>query len=606
MRRLYWTPEVLTFVTHLPCRQDAHEANLGLFDGTVPHQRVNHALARGQKTILLGEQTRLPYFPDDDRLPKLHAGDPLVLLLWKVLRKIPENLRQAILDAPLSLTLLRSDHLLYFDTYRCHQAIHIGRRRRTIYLPERLLHSAEERGYDYWALAEGIIFASWQLLDYLLLVDTIGAYQALLKKLPAHRLGEALQLKLIETHNQHRRDSVDANRSELGEFADAYRSRLLALRPDRVVREDCFGLAHELFDVEIERAWALDKMERIAQVFEFPRLFHFDRDIIHGLAREMAEARQQSVDPGTFADVLHDYRDALRFERDPLKTTLGKTVMPKPRATFLQAVVFLGAAGIRNFFIAYAEGEEEDVRALMHPLWMYLCSLSSDPAGIFSRIGRCRAIGREGLEEDWERLLAGILIRLDRADNYKQLVAEVGAMGTCVREELLALVRAQRLVEEDEWEVFKGQKQGIVTHACIALDALDGVSPEVEAVDWHSDDIICAVLADRPHRFSSDPSGILMYMRTYKNTMERFGGGDPDSLFMLASILVRMDKSEKYDKLLECVYAMGKPAFSALHAVFEQIPERDMERREILKQSRILWSRMMARTRKRAVKGKKS
>ena len=106
-------------------------------------------------------------------------------------------------------------------------------------------------------------------------------------------------------------------------FADAYRARLLALRPDRVVGEDCFGLAHELFDVEIERAWALDKMERIAQVFEFPRLFHFDRDIIHGLAREMAEARQQSVDPGTFADVLHDYRDALRFERDPLKTTFG-------------------------------------------------------------------------------------------------------------------------------------------------------------------------------------------------------------------------------------------------------------------------------------------
>ena len=61
-----------------------------------------------------------------------------------------------------------------------------------------------------------------------------------------------------------------------------------------------------------------------------------------------------------------------------------------------------------------------------------------------------------------------------------QLVAEVGAMGAGVREELLALVRAQRLAEEDEWEVFKGQKQGIVTHACIALDGLDGVRPEVE------------------------------------------------------------------------------------------------------------------------------
>ena len=598
--------EVLIFVIDSQGSQEMDEANLGLFDGIVSHQQVNHALARGQKAILLGEQTRLPYFPEDDRLPKLHAGDPLVLLLWKVLRKIPENLRQAIIEAPLSLTLLRGNDLLYFDTYRRHQAIHIGRRRRTIYLPEGLLHSAEERGYDYWAVAEGIIFASWQLLDYLLLVDIVKAYQALIKELPSHRLGEALQLKLIEQNNAHRRDCVDADRSELGEFADAYRGQLLALRPREVVGEDCFDLAHELFDGQRERGWALDKMKRIAQVLDFPRLFHFDRDIIHGLAHQMAEDRHQSVEPGTFADVLHDYRDALRFEREPLKTTLGKTVMPKPRAIFLKTIVLLGAAGLRNFFIAYGEGKEDDVRELVHPLWMYLCSLSSDPAGIFSRIGRCRAIGREGLEEDWERLLAGILIRLDRAENYKQLVAEVGLMGTNAREELLALVRTQRLEEEDEWEVFKGQKQGIVTHACIALDALDGIGKEVEETDWHSDDKICAALADRPHRFSSDPSGILMYMRTYKNNMERFGGGDPDSLFMLASILVRLDKYKEYDKLLECVCVMGKPAFSALHAVFEQIPESDIKRQEILKRSRVLWSRMMARTRRRMAKTGKS
>ena len=598
--------EVLTFVIDSPGSQEIDEANLGLFDGIVPHQQVNNALAKGQKAILLGEQTRLPYFPEDDRLPKLHAGDPLVLLLWKVLRKIPDNLRQAIVEAPLSLTLLRSNDLLYFDTYRRHQAIHIGRRRRTIYLPEGLLYSAEDRGYDYWALAEGIIFSSWQLLDYLLLVDIVKAYQALLKGLPSHRLGEALQLKLIETYSAHRRDSVEADRSELGEFADAYRRQLLALRPHEVVGEDCFGLAHELFDVQKERGWALDKMERIAQVFDFPCLFHFDRDIIHGLAHQMAEDRHQSVDPTSFADVLHDYRDALRFEREPLKTTLGKIVMPKPRAIFLQTVVLLGAAGLRNFFIAYGEGKEDDVRELVHPLWMYLCSLSSDPAGVFSRIGRCRAIGREGLVEDWERLLAGILIRLDRAENYKQLVAEVGSMGVNAREELLALVRTQRLEEEDEWEVFKGKKQGIVTHACIALDALDGIGKEAEEIDWHSDDKICAALADRPHRFSSDPSGILMYMRTYKNTIDRFGGGDPDSLFLLASILVRLDKHKEYDKLLECVYVMGKPGFSALHAVFEQIPERDMERQEILKRSRILWSRMMARTRRRTAKIGKS
>ena len=49
MRRLYWTPEVLTFVTHLPCRQDAHEANLGLFDGTVPHQKSRTSIGPGMR-----------------------------------------------------------------------------------------------------------------------------------------------------------------------------------------------------------------------------------------------------------------------------------------------------------------------------------------------------------------------------------------------------------------------------------------------------------------------------------------------------------------------------------------------------------------------------
>lgn len=591
-------------MTRSPSIAQTLEANLGLFDGDVRHEQVNRAIAGGHRTILLGEQTRLPYFPDDDRLRKLHAGDPLVLLLWKVLKKIPDNLRTAIVDAPISLTLVRSDTLLFFEHYRCHQALHIGCRRRTIYLPEILLHSAEERGYDYWALAEGLIFSAWLLLDYLLLVEVIKSYGDLLDQYPNYRLGEALQLKLIERGNVHRRDSVDAHRSEVGEFADAYRRTLLALQPDQVVSGDCFAIARQLFDAEIEMRWAQDKMERIAQVFDYPRLFLFDRDIIHGTARELAEARSLPIEPRSFADVLHDYRDAMRFERRPLKATLGKSVMPKPRAVFLQSVVALGASGLRGFLVAYGEQAEGDVRDLMHPLWMYLCSLSSDPAGVFSRMGRCRAIGREGISEDWERHLAGVLIRLDRAENFQQLVAEVGQMGEGARIELEELVRVQRMGEEDEWEAFKGRKQGIVTHACMALDSLDGAGDSKGETNWHEDERIVEALADRPHRLSSDPSGVLMYMRTYQNVLQRFGSGDPDSLFMLASILLRLDKADNYAELLECVYAMETPAFSALHNAFEQIPERDVQRREILKQARILWSRMMARTRRRAARRK--
>jgi hypothetical protein len=581
------------------------EANLGLYDGEVRHEQINGSIAAGRKTILLGEQTRLPYFPEDERLFKLHAGDPLVLLLWKVLKKIPDNLRDALLDAPLSLTLVRSDSLLFFENYRCHQALHIGCRRRTVYLPEILLHAAEERGYDYWALAEGLIYTTWMLMDYLLLVDVVKAYAEMVSRLPNYRLGEALQLKLIERHNRHRRDSIDANRSELGEFADAYRQRLLAIKPPEAAAADPFALARALFDPLREKRWAQDKMERIAQIFDYPRLFLFDRDIIHGAARELAIARKQPIEAQSFADALHDYRDSMRFERQPLKTTLGKSVIPKPRAVFLQTIVGLGGRGLRGFFVAYAESQESEVRDMMHPLWMYLCSLSSDPAGVFSRMGRCRAIGREGLDEDGERYLAGVLIRLDKAENYGDLATEVARMGEAARAELVELVSAQRMVEEDEWEVFKSRKQGIVTRACMALDSLDGVVDTERQANLHEDELVCQLLADRPHRLTSDPSGVLMYMRTYNNSLQRFGADDPDSDFMLASILVRLDKSEHYPTLLEHVFSLGTPAFTALHNVFEQIPERDMARREILKQARILWSRLLAQTRARAKRAKR-
>lgn len=576
------------------------DVNLGLYDGEVSHDRINAAVARGHKSILFGEQTRLPYFPDDDRLSKLHASDPLVLLFWKVLHKIPENLRTALIEAPLSLTLVRDDTLLHFENYRCHQALHIGCRRRTVYLPEILLHAAEDRGYDYWAIAEGVIYASWMMLDYLLLVDVLKEYAELARRLPSYRLGAALQTRLVEDHNRHRRDHVQAGRSEVEEFLAGYKKKLLGIKPEHGATEDSFALARSIFDPELEQRWAHNKMERIAQIFNFPRLFLFDRDIIHGTARELAEAKGQQIEPQTFADALHDYHDAQRFEPQPLMTNLGKGVVPKPRAIFLQTVVRLGLGGLRGFFEAYGR-DEVGVRDLVHPLWMYLCSLSSDPAGIFSRAGRLRAVSREALDESLDRHLAGVLIRLDGAENYMQLVAEVATMGAAARVELEGLIAVQKLATEDEWEAFKGRKQTIVARACQVLEDLsDSGDGAVERVNLHEDETIQALIADRPHRLTSDPSGVMMYLRTYKNSLARFGAGDPDSDFLLASILVRLDLCDEYPDLLERVFAIGTPAFTALHNVFEQIPERDMKRREILKQARILWSRLLAKTRAKA------
>ena len=576
--------------------------NLGIFDGEVAHAQINRAISAADKVILMGEQTRLPYFPDDMRLPKLHTGDPLVLLLWKVLGKIPSNLRDALIDEPISFTLIRGDELLFFRNYRCHQALHLGRRRHTIYLPEVLLHAAEEKGYDHWAIAEGLIYTGWMLLDYLLLTKVFKAYQEIARKIPRCRLGEALLVKLVEEHNPHRRDSVDEGRSEVREFVEGYKDELIRLEGTVAAASDPAELARDFFNNTLEEKWARDKMERVSQIFNFPRMFLFDRDIIHGTARELAERQNQDLEPQSFADLLHDYRDDLRFEKEPLMTNFGKGVVSKPRAVFLERVVQLGGKGLRGFFDAYRKGESEVVE-LMHLLWMYLCSLSSDPAGIFSRVGRCRGLGRMGEEEGMAGPLAGILIRLDRAENYGDMVAEVGEMGVEICVELSGLVEQQQLVEEDEWEIFKGRKQTIVTRAAEALECIGGSesgkgASQVRQSPFEQDELINKLLQGNLHRQSSDPSGVLAHWRFYQHSLKKFGGEDPDTDFLLACVLIRLDHSEHYEYLLERIKGLGSLAFSVLHNVFESIPEHDRKRHGILKQARILWMQMLEATKK--------
>ncbi|MEW6755852.1 MAG: hypothetical protein AB1505_33475 [Candidatus Latescibacterota bacterium] len=575
-------------------------ANLGLFDGQVHHAEVNRAVAAADKVVLFGAQTRLPHFPEDERLFKLHAGDPLVLLFWRVFKKLPQTLREALLGVPFSITLVRGPDLLFFDTWRRHQAVHIGCRRRTVYLPEVLLELAEEKGYDYWAIAEGLIHASWMLLDFVLLAGVVEAHA----EAPAgpERLSAARLASLVRAQNRHRRESDEASRSEVQEFIDGYRAALVGLHASRLREEGPTRVARRLFDPELESRWARDKTLRIAEVFSFPRLFGFDRDIIHEAARAIALRQGQPVAPATFADALHDYRDAWRFEPHPLATTLGRTVMPKPRAVFLQTLLSLGEAGLRGFFAAYASGEA-DVAPLVHPLWIHLCAQSSDPAGVYARVGRLRAAGREGLAADQDALLAGILIRLDRAGNYPELVAQAMRLGDAARAELEDLVARQRLRPQDEWEVFKAGKQGIVARASEALAAMAGApapcAPGPSGV--HEDPSIRALLANSPHRLTSDPSGLLLHLRAYQRTLERFGPADPDADFLLAAVLLRLDRSPEYPRLLERVQALGTPALSALHGIFAQIPLQDMRRRGIRDQARLLWSRILARSGRRAL-----
>ena len=69
------------------------EVHLGIYDGDVPGDEVNGAIATAEKPILSVSRRACPTFPRTSRLPKLRSGHPLVLLFWEVLKKVPEHVR---------------------------------------------------------------------------------------------------------------------------------------------------------------------------------------------------------------------------------------------------------------------------------------------------------------------------------------------------------------------------------------------------------------------------------------------------------------------------------------------------------------------------------
>ncbi|MDP7447074.1 MAG: hypothetical protein QF689_00675, partial [Candidatus Latescibacteria bacterium] len=124
----------------------------------------------------------------------------------------------------------------------------------------------------------------------------------------------------------------------------------------------------------------------------------------------------------------------------------------------------------------------------------------------------------------------------------------------------------------------------------------DGMGQLADRRRVHEDETILALLADHPHRKTSDPSGVLMYTRS----LSEFGPSDPDTNCQLANILIRLDLCDEYDDLLARIPSLGPPAVSALYEVLEQVSDRDERRRPILDQAKRLLGRILLEKQLRA------
>jgi len=175
-------------------------------EGDVTHEEANAAIAAAEKTIIFARQNRLRdgVLLDDAKLRRFAAGHQNVKFFYSAVRQLPEYFLDALLANDISVTLVVDRGLLCFKDVRNWQAVHIGRTRRTIYLPEKLLAVAVNNGYDYWSIAHLVVTQGWKLLDFVLLYELVEAVRKMALARSTTVVGYSTFRRLMRELNRHR------------------------------------------------------------------------------------------------------------------------------------------------------------------------------------------------------------------------------------------------------------------------------------------------------------------------------------------------------------------------------------------------------------------
>jgi hypothetical protein len=338
-------------------------------EGQISHEEVNAALAAADKIVIFG-------------------------------RQLPEYFLDALLAKNITITMVLGQGLLCFKDVRNHQAIHLGRTRRTIYLPELILDVAVRNGYDYWSITQILIIEGWKLLDFILLYELIEEGKRFMAERSVSVLGYSTVRQFLRTKNKHRSSyeseqrlkkkeelGLDVAVSEIDEFIREYEPKLLrAMRYGGDGRlgdmlEEGFGdtepdaVAKALYNEFREEVWAQQKGEELCEELNFPDYFLLDRDIVHPAARELAEAAGHAVEPQNMDEARHDYRDVERFG---LGVQFG-------RERFIQQAVQFAPEGLKGLIeeiVAPLLQEGKVDETLLEVGRQLLVAMASKPKGL--------------------------------------------------------------------------------------------------------------------------------------------------------------------------------------------------------------------------------
>jgi len=384
-----------------------------------------------------------------------------------------------------------------------------------------------------------------------------------------------------------------------------------------ILLRDPYHVANDTFDERRESAWAALKIDAVQYAFERPDEYQVDRDIVHQIAFDSAQSRGQPLEPQSVEDLIHDLKDVSRFavaresKTDGLVDQLLATGLPGI-AAFYDAVSEEHAVGkgyitddgdgfdavevfkrkIQGLSTTGPEGVpnsvSNDVRDYL--ALRLLRQIGAEFEGFMNLPKRERIEGRYFLRALTLKALFLARPDLDEATREEMVAPPAQDFGPAHHVGKLADIAGSvlgKLPAEREtdllFDILRKMDLHPGHHDVLLRQARElGADDQVDWVDNRRALVndLYGMVPDQPHSLSSDPAGVRARLNRCEY-MRRHAADSEELLDLLVGVLIRLDRFEEYDELVQKVAIAGEAAAPVLKEIIGQINTGETHRKGI-------------------------